>query len=125
MMMHTLPSPSCGRPRGNPLHVPLAEPYNAVHYSPYSRLWETRVMLPMEDGTPATDTVRPKDDPGPRGSWLPRLLDPARADGVPDWVRGLTKTQAEDLLDWLEAHGVAGEVMYEDDIGFAVRPVVK
>jgi hypothetical protein len=86
-------------------------------------------MLHKEDGNNPTDAVRPKDDTGPRAhrSWIPILLDPARAenDGVPDWVRGLTKTQAEELLDWLEAHGVAGEVDYEDGVGFAVRPVPK
>jgi CheY-like chemotaxis protein len=38
-----------------------------------------------------------------------------------EWARGLTKTEAEDLLDWLEAHGAAGEVAYEGPRGFAVR----
>jgi CheY-like chemotaxis protein len=37
------------------------------------------------------------------------------------WVRGLTKTEAEDLLDWLEAHGAAGELDYEEGRGFAIR----
>ena len=85
-------------------------------------------MLHKEEGNNPIDTVRPKDDTGARrSSWLPSLLDPARAaeGGVPDWVRGLTKTQAEELLDWLEAHGVAGEVNYEEGSGFAVRPVPK
>jgi len=43
------------------------------------------------------------------------LRDPAER------VRGLTKTEAEELLDWLEAHGAAGEVDYEEGQGFAVR----
>jgi CheY-like chemotaxis protein len=38
-----------------------------------------------------------------------------------EWVGGLTMTQAEELLDWLEAHGAAGELNYEEGKGFAVR----
>jgi CheY-like chemotaxis protein len=41
--------------------------------------------------------------------------------GPTEWVRGLTKTKAEGLLDWLEAQGIAGELDYEEDQGFAVR----
>jgi DNA-binding response OmpR family regulator len=37
-----------------------------------------------------------------------------------EWARGLTKAEAEELLDWLEAHGVAGELALEAP-GFAVR----
>jgi CheY-like chemotaxis protein len=37
-------------------------------------------------------------------------------------VPGLTKTEAEDLLDWLEAHGVAQrEVLLEGTTAFTVR----
>jgi CheY-like chemotaxis protein len=43
------------------------------------------------------------------------LRDPAER------VRGLTKTEAEELLDWLEAHGAAGALDYEEGQGFAVR----
>jgi CheY-like chemotaxis protein len=40
----------------------------------------------------------------------------------PEWITGLTKTEAENLLDWLEANGYPpGEVDYETDKGFAVR----
>jgi hypothetical protein len=38
-----------------------------------------------------------------------------------EWVRGLTKAEAEELLDWLEAHGAAGALDYEEGRGFAVR----
>ena len=38
-----------------------------------------------------------------------------------EWVRGLTKAEAEGLLDWLEAQGAAGELDYEEGRGFAVR----
>jgi CheY-like chemotaxis protein len=36
-------------------------------------------------------------------------------------VSGLGMAEAEDLLDWLEAHGTAGEVDYEEGQGFTVR----
>jgi hypothetical protein len=37
------------------------------------------------------------------------------------WGPGLTKTQAEDLLDWLEAHGCQDcEVVYEEASGFTI-----
>jgi CheY-like chemotaxis protein len=38
-----------------------------------------------------------------------------------EWVCGLTKVEAEDLLDWLEVRGTAGELEYEEGRGFAVR----
>jgi CheY-like chemotaxis protein len=38
-----------------------------------------------------------------------------------EWVRGLTKAEAEELLDWLEAHGAAGALDYEEGRGFAVH----
>jgi CheY-like chemotaxis protein len=38
-----------------------------------------------------------------------------------EWARGLTKAEAEELLDWLEAQGAAGELSYEEGGGFAVR----
>jgi hypothetical protein len=34
---------------------------------------------------------------------------------------GLTKTEAEELLDWLEAHGKTGQVSYQEGQGFSVR----
>ena len=34
---------------------------------------------------------------------------------------GLTKTQAEDLLDWLEAHGQKGNLTFVSGQGFTVR----
>jgi CheY-like chemotaxis protein len=37
-----------------------------------------------------------------------------------EWVRGLTKAESEELLDWLEAQGVAGELALAGQ-GFAVR----
>jgi hypothetical protein len=33
----------------------------------------------------------------------------------------LTRAEAEDLLDWLEVHGAAGELTVEEGQGFAVR----
>jgi hypothetical protein len=36
-------------------------------------------------------------------------------------VRGLTKTEAEDVLDWLECHGQPGVLNYVEGEGFAVR----
>ena len=37
------------------------------------------------------------------------------------WVHGLTKDEAETLLDWLQAHGAAGEVAHDEGQLFAVR----
>jgi CheY-like chemotaxis protein len=41
--------------------------------------------------------------------------------GPTEWVLGLTKYEAEELLDWLEAQGTVGELEYGADQGFAVR----
>jgi CheY-like chemotaxis protein len=41
--------------------------------------------------------------------------------GPTEWVRGLTKTEAEELLDWLETQGTTGELDHEQSQGFAVR----
>ena len=38
-----------------------------------------------------------------------------------EWARGLTKTEAESLLDWLEHQGLHGEVEIEPNQTFAVR----
>jgi hypothetical protein len=39
-----------------------------------------------------------------------------------EWVRGLTEAEAEDLLDWLEAHGRLGAtVSMGEKEGFGVR----
>ena len=66
-----------------------------------SRLWRPRVQrvyLP------------------PRFAARERVLAPGRRT-----VRGLTKSEAEDLLDWLEAHDVRRrEVAYADEDGYAV-----
>ena len=41
---------------------------------------------------------------------------------APFCVSGLNKTEAEELLDWLEGHGCAGaEVTYLPETGFVVR----
>ena len=37
-----------------------------------------------------------------------------------EWVTGLTKAKAEELLDWLEANGVSGELLLQED-GFTVQ----
>jgi hypothetical protein len=37
-----------------------------------------------------------------------------------EWAYGLTKAQAEELLDWLENHGARGELALVPE-GFAVR----
>lgn len=70
--------------------------------------------------------------PTPPPGWRPRLrtdlyLPPrfaARQNGALSGrreVRGLTKSEAEDLLDWLEAHEVSRrEVAYTDADGFVV-----
>lgn len=53
----------------------------------------------------------------------PHLLErrPCADEARQEWVVGLTKPQAEDMLDWLEANGYpAGEVICRED-GFAVR----
>ena len=39
----------------------------------------------------------------------------------PRWVSGLTKAEAEDLLDWLEANGYAPAELSLREDGFAVR----
>jgi hypothetical protein len=36
-------------------------------------------------------------------------------------VRGLTKAEAEDVLDWLEGQGLSGQLSYLEGEGFAVR----
>src|SRR5437660_6051343 len=42
---------------------------------------------------------------------------------MPESYSGLNKTQAEELLDWLEANGHPHcEVSYEERTGFTVRP---
>jgi two-component system cell cycle response regulator DivK len=52
---------------------------------------------------------------------LLQALRPQRGDPA-EWAHGLTKAQAEDLLDWLEAQGAAGELALEAERpGFAVR----
>jgi len=37
-----------------------------------------------------------------------------------EWARGLSKREAEDLLDWLENHGASGQVQNEGNQSFAV-----
>jgi hypothetical protein len=36
-------------------------------------------------------------------------------------VKGLTKAEAEDVLDWLEGQGLFGQLSYVEGEGFAVR----
>jgi hypothetical protein len=38
-----------------------------------------------------------------------------------EWVHGLTEAEAEDLLDWLEAHERRGATVAAEAGGFAVR----
>jgi hypothetical protein len=38
-----------------------------------------------------------------------------------EWAHGLSKADAEDLLDWLVDHGVQGEVRCDEGHRFAVR----
>ena len=38
-----------------------------------------------------------------------------------EWARGLNKSEAEDLLDWLENHGASGQVKIEANDSFAVH----
>jgi hypothetical protein len=45
--------------------------------------------------------------------------DDAHADQV--WGSGLTKSDAEDLLDWLEANGRRGKLTLVSGKGFTVR----
>jgi CheY-like chemotaxis protein len=62
---------------------------------------------------------------------LPKPIDPDELLQVvgrqvrrppPEWVNGLSKTEAEDLLDWLEANGYpSAEVSFQPKHGFAVR----
>jgi CheY-like chemotaxis protein len=50
------------------------------------------------------------------------LLEAVRPQPRPGvWRRGLTMTEAEELLDWLEAHGETGAVDYVEGEGFAIR----
>ena len=38
-----------------------------------------------------------------------------------EWAHGLSKCEAEDLLDWLENQGTSGQVRIEANGSFAVR----
>ena len=55
----------------------------------------------------------------------PALLEAAASPCVEPqdtWVTGLTKAEAEELLDWLEAHGRAAlEIVYDPAAGFSVH----
>jgi hypothetical protein len=54
-------------------------------------------------------------------SWWTKFRQRPRADGGWEQCPGLTKTEAERLLDWLEAHGCEQrEVLWEED-GITVR----
>jgi hypothetical protein len=45
-----------------------------------------------------------------------------RDNALRDELRGLSKTEAEALLDWLESHGLADfEVRYDTERGFIIR----
>jgi CheY-like chemotaxis protein len=58
---------------------------------------------------------------------VPRLLEVVHRQvqrAVPGWISGLTMTQAQELLDWLENHGCTGlEIQHQSETGFAVRCV--
>jgi CheY-like chemotaxis protein len=62
-------------------------------------------------------------------AFLTKPVDPAallealrpRPRDAAEWAHGLTKAQAEDLLDWLENQGVIGELAVEEGLMFAVR----
>lgn len=56
--------------------------------------------------------------------WAGYLTRPSgrRDHAARDDLQGLSKTEAEDLLDWLESHGLADfEVRYETERGFTIR----
>jgi anti-anti-sigma factor len=61
-------------------------------------------------------------------AYLTKPVDPAallevlrpRTGDTGEWAHGLTKAEAEGLLDWLEAQGATGELAVEG-VGFAVR----
>ena len=51
---------------------------------------------------------------------LPEVVDRRTGGAEAEWAYGLTKAQAEELLDWLEDHGARGELALLPE-GFAVR----
>jgi hypothetical protein len=68
----------------------------------------TQAAASREGGLSVNPT--PHDQAGPGG--------PEAA----EWVVGLTRAEAEELLDWLEANGRAAlEVAFDEPSGFAVR----
>jgi len=65
-----------------------------------------------------TGGMRP--EPPNQGEQPPRAPDPDPHGGC--CCRGLTEREAEELLDWLEAHGYSRrEVSYTEGQGFTVR----
>jgi len=68
----------------------------------------TQLLAPA---SPRKSPVMPDSWPHPEEAQRPRRV----------WATGLTKTAAEALLDWLEAHGLGGcQVSYVAGEGFAV-----
>ena len=55
----------------------------------------------------------------PSRAWL--LSDVRSSRGRARRVAGLSKARAEDLLDWLEANGLHGRLLYADERGFTVE----
>jgi hypothetical protein len=59
----------------------------------------------------------------PSGHFTSRLSQAAHASSRPGTgfrMTGLSKTEAEDLLDWLEAHGQTGHLSFVAGEGFTV-----
>ena len=74
------------------------------------------------------ETHAPPDRPGTltlqreSPSRAPVAENMAPAPPLPEAVSGLNKTQAENLLDWLQAHGhIDCEVSYDEQTGFTVH----
>jgi PAS domain S-box-containing protein len=69
---------------------------------------------PLPGPGQGAETSQPDEDPGP--------ADEQSSGPVHESRSGLSKAEAEELLDWLEAHGYQGEVLIsEGEKGFAVR----
>jgi len=75
--------------------------------------WPTDEVIQAEAAQAGCDTAisKPVD--------TTRLLDVVHEEL--EWAHGLNKTEAEDLLDWLENHGASGQVKMDMNDGFAVR----
>jgi len=91
----------------------LSPPYpahtaaNTFRCFTYSRPGESHHATPGNRRQAPRNSSPQSDTHAHISCWLPNLLGQAHSEEghEPDWVRGLTKTEAEELLDWLEAHG--------------------